>query len=92
MPVDEKAVCESWGLENPQDVAAWARVSQQRLRQLGEKVGAGALTQTSGFGLHWHWALCGDDRKGLLCAGFRRTLPKEKVEQTMKHIFTKWIS
>jgi DNA-binding NarL/FixJ family response regulator len=92
MPADEKTPGDSWGLENAQDVAAWARASQQRLRQLGEKVGAGALTQVTGFGLHWHWALSSDDGKGLLCAGFRRTLLKEKVEQTMKHIFAKWIS
>jgi CheY-like chemotaxis protein len=92
MPRDEKVLSESWGLENAQEVTAWARASQQRLRQLGEKVGAGALAHVTGFGLHLHWALSSDDRKGLLCAGFRRTLPKEKVEQTMKHIFTKWIS
>jgi CheY-like chemotaxis protein len=92
MPADEKAATDSWGLENAKDVAAWARVSHQRLRQLGEKMGAGALAQATGFGVHWHWALAGDDRKGLLCAGFRRTLPKEKVDPTMKHIFTKWVS
>ncbi len=92
MPTDEKAACESWGLENAQDVATWARDAQQRLRQLGDKLGAGALGQATGYGMHWHWALSGDDRKGLLCAGFRRTMPKDKVEQTMKHIFTKWIS
>jgi CheY-like chemotaxis protein len=92
MPADDKAPCESWGLENAQEVAAWARASHQRLRQLGEKIGGGALAQATGFGLHWHWALASDDRKGLLCAGFRRTMPKEKVDQTMTHIFTKWIS
>jgi CheY-like chemotaxis protein len=92
MPADDKAPCESWALDNAQEVAAWARASHQRLRQLGDKIGAGALAQVAGFGLHWHWALSSDDRKGLLCAGFRRTLPKEKVEQTMNHIFTKWIS
>ena len=92
MPADETAPCESWGLENARDLAAWARTSQQRLRDLGEKVGAGALAQVTGFGLQRHWALGGDARKGLLCAGFRRTLPKDKVEQTMKHILTKWVS
>jgi CheY-like chemotaxis protein len=90
--VDPMAPIESWGLENAHAVAAWARTAQKRLRELGEKVGAGALTQVSGLGLQRHWALSGDDKKGLLCAGFRRTLPKEKVEQTMKHIFTKWVS
>ena len=62
------------------------------LKALGERIGAGELTQVTGFGLQRHWALPSDELKGLLCAGFRRTLPKEKVDQTMKHIFTKWVS
>ncbi len=93
VPVEVKARGESWGgLENAQSVATWARAAQKRMRELGEKLGAGALTQISGLGLQRHWALSGDDKKGLLCAGFQRTLPKEKVEHTMKHIFTKWVS
>jgi hypothetical protein len=92
MPADEKAPCESWGLENAQEVAAWARAAQKQLRELGEELGAGALAQVTGSGLQRHWALSADEKKGLLCAGFRRTLPKEKAEQTMKHIFAKWVS
>jgi CheY-like chemotaxis protein len=92
MPADEKEPCDSWGLENAQEAAAWARGAQKRLRGLGEKIGAGALAQVTGFGLQRHWALAGHEQKGLLCAGFRRTLPKDKVEQTMKHIFTKWVA
>jgi CheY-like chemotaxis protein len=90
MPPDEKAPCESWGLENAREVAAWARAARKRLEELGGKIGAGALTQATGFGLQRHWALAGHEQKGWLCAGFRRALPKEKVEPTMKHIFTKW--
>jgi CheY-like chemotaxis protein len=92
MPIEEKATCDSWRLENAQEAALWAKASQKRLLELGEKLGAGALSQVTGFGLQRHWALAGDKRKGLLCAGFRRTLPKDKVEQTMKHIFAKWVS
>jgi CheY-like chemotaxis protein len=92
MPRDEKLACESWGLENIEQTAAWARETQKRLRELGEKIGAGALTQVCGFGLQRHWALAGDDQKGLLCTGFRRALAKEKVDQTMKNVFTKWVS
>ncbi len=92
MPADEKAPCETWGLENAREVAAWARAARKRLEELGGKIGAGALTQATGFGLQRHWALSGNEQKGWLCAGFRRTLPREKVEQTMKHIFTKWVS
>ena len=92
MPPDEKAPCESWGLENPQEVAAWARSARKRLDELGVKTGAGSLTNAAGFGLQRHWALAGHDQKGWLCAGFRRTLPREKVVETMKHIFSKWVS
>jgi CheY-like chemotaxis protein len=92
MPVDEQAPCESWGLENAKEVTAWARSAQKRLQALGEKLGAGALAQVTGSGWQRHWAFSSDDKKGLLCAGFRRTLVKEKVDQTMKHIFAKWVS
>ncbi len=92
MPLDEQAPPESWGLENPRQIAAWARATHKRLRDLGEKIGAGPLAEASGFGWQRHWALAADARKGLLCAGFRRVLPKEKVETTMKHIFAKWVS
>jgi CheY-like chemotaxis protein len=92
MPRDEKAACESWGLDNVEQTAAWARDTQKRLRELGEKIGAGALVQVCGIGLLRHVALAGDDEKGLLCAGFRRVLAKEKVDQTMKQVFTKWVS
>jgi CheY-like chemotaxis protein len=92
MPPAEKAACESWGLDNVEQTAAWARDTQKRLSELGEKIGAGALTQVFGFGLQRHWSLAGDDKKGLLCTGFRRVLTKEKVDQTMKQVFTKWVS
>jgi len=92
MPPDPKAACESWGLENAAQIAAWARATHKRLRQLGEKIGAGPLAQASGFGLQRHWALAADEKKGLLCAGFRHALPQDRVEPTMKHIFTKWVS
>jgi hypothetical protein len=92
MPLDEQAACESWGLENAAQVAAWARATHKRLRELGDRIGAAPLAQIVGFGLERHWALAWDGKKGLLCAGFQRTLPKEKVEPTMKHIFAKWLS
>jgi len=92
MPLAEQAKCESWGLENAQEVAVWAREAQKRLQGLGEKLGAGPLAQVTGTGWQRHWAMSADEKKGLLCAGFRRTLAKEKVEQSMKHLFTKWVS
>jgi CheY-like chemotaxis protein len=92
MPPDEKAPPESWGAENARQLAAWARDTQKRARELGEKIGAGDLMHISGFGLQRHWALGADAPKGLLCVGFRRGLAKETVDQTMKHLFAKWVS
>jgi CheY-like chemotaxis protein len=92
MAANEKAACESWGLENVEQTAAWARDTQKRLRELGEKIGAGPLTEVFGFGLQRHWALAGNTQKGLLCIGFRHALTKEKVDQTMMHVFTKWLT
>jgi CheY-like chemotaxis protein len=92
VPWDEKGPCESWAKDNVQQTAAWARDFQKRLRELGEKIGGGGLSQVCGFGLQRHWGLAGDEKKGLLCVGFRCATPKEKVDQTMKQVFTKWVS
>jgi CheY-like chemotaxis protein len=88
----EKAGCESWGLDSVQKTVAWARDTQKRLRELGEKMGAGPVGPVFGFGLQRHWALTADEKRGLLCVGFRRSLDKENVEQSMKGVFTKWVS
>jgi CheY-like chemotaxis protein len=92
IPPDEKSPSEAWALENAQEVAAWARTVQKQLWQLGEKLGVGELAQVIGSGWQRHWALSADDKKGLLCVGFRRTLANDKVDETMKHIFAKWVS
>jgi hypothetical protein len=92
VPVDEQAPCDSWALENARQLAVWARATCRRLVELGENLEVGPLAQVSGFGLQQHWALAHDDQKGLLCVGFRRTMPADKVDQTMKHVFTKWVS
>jgi CheY-like chemotaxis protein len=91
-PDNEQAPCESWALENPGQFAAWARATYKRLAELGETIEAGPLAQVLGFGLQRHWALGRDKQKGLLCIGFRRTLPTNKVDETMKLVFTKWVS
>jgi CheY-like chemotaxis protein len=92
IPDEEQAPCDSWALDNVRELAGWARATHRRLVELGETIEAGPLTQVMGFGLQRHWALAHDKQKGLLCAGFRRTLPTDKVNQTMKHVFTKWVS
>jgi CheY-like chemotaxis protein len=92
VPMEEKAPLESWSLESPGDVAAWARDTHRRLARLGETLQAGAWTGAMGFGLQEHWALQPHDLKGLLCVGFRPALEKDQVEQTMQLVFDKWAS
>jgi CheY-like chemotaxis protein len=92
VPDDERVPCESWALENAVQLADWARATHRRLAELGESLEIGPPAQVSGFGLQRHWALAHDEQKGLLCVGFQRTLPTDKVDQTMKHVFTKWVS
>jgi CheY-like chemotaxis protein len=92
IPASGDGARETWGLENAKEISAWVWDAQKRLRELGDKLGVGGLAQVSGFGLNRHWAFANSDQKGLLCAGFRRSVPKDKVDQTMKHMFTKWVS
>ena len=77
MPADEQAPCESWGLENAKEVAAWARGAQKRLRELGEKIGAGSLAQVTGFGLQRHWALAAAEQKAVAWRPTKPTIAKK---------------
>ena len=79
-------------LENVPQLAGWARSPTAGWPNWAKSLIPGALVQVTGFGLQRHWALARDEQKGLLCVGFRRTLPTDKVDQTMKHVFTKWVS
>jgi len=92
IPHDEKAEVGAWGGENVGQVAAWARDAWRRLGQIGEELHAGELEQMIGLGLQRHTGVAGHQEKGVLCAGFRRTLTPEIVDQTMKQVFSKWVS
>ncbi len=45
------------GLDNPDDVARWARQNLERFRLLGDRLGAGQLGEIEGFGcsVMWRW-------------------------------------
>ena len=92
IPSDEKEEASSWSLENPKEVAVWARDAHRRLAKIGETLHAGELTGATGFGLVENWALKPHEQKGLLFVGFRPVLDAEQVEQTINHIFDKWAS
>jgi CheY-like chemotaxis protein len=86
---DSQTPLESWGVENAEPMALWARQTQQQLRQLGEKLGAGGLVQVQVRSLQGHIALA-PHQESLLIAGFRRTVSAEQVQQTMKQMIAKW--
>jgi CheY-like chemotaxis protein len=92
IPKGNQEPCDSWALDNSQQVAAWVRHTWQRLHDLGDKIEAGPMIQVTGHGLQRHWSIARDEQKGLLCVGFQRTLAPDKVDQTMKQVFTKWVS
>lgn len=91
VPAKEDMPSDSWGLENAGPIAVWARQTQKRLRELGEKLQTGDLKQIEGLGLQRHVGIAsrGDTQ---LCVGFRRTLSADQLHETLKNISTKWAS
>ena len=83
VPSDPQSEPLSWGLENSGPVAAWTRITQKRLRELGEKLQAGDLKQVEGLGLQRHIGIAsrGDTE---LCVGFKRTLSAAGVVRNLK--------
>jgi CheY-like chemotaxis protein len=82
---------ESWGVENPEPVAAWVREVLQRFEALGERLQAGNLNQMEGFGLQNHLTLV-TQPDTTLCVGFQRQLAAEQMRNTMKKILATWVS
>ena len=84
-----KEARESWGVENPDQLADWSREMHRLFDHVGEKLNVGEVVQIEGFGLQRHVALA---RRGdaILCAGFRRTFSQEQVRESMKTVLIKW--
>jgi len=82
---------ESWGVENPEQVAAWACELLQRFEVLGERMQAGNLSQVEGFGLQNHVALVPQPDVAL-CVGYQRHITAEQMRDTTKKILASWAS
>ncbi len=82
---------DSWGAENPEQVAEWAHQTVTRFRELGETLKAGALKNWEGLGSKHHFVVAGRGDKEL-CVGFARSLSHDIVRSTMKNIVAKWAS
>lgn len=89
-PNAEKGV-ESRGLENPEQVAGWARQTLQQFRELGEKLGAGKLQQVEGLGPQRHVALASSDDMDI-CVGWRQNQSLQQIRESMKTVLALWVS
>jgi CheY-like chemotaxis protein len=88
---DGPGTIESWGVENPERVAAWAREMLQQFEFLGDRLQAGNFNQIEGFGLQNHVTLAAQPGSAL-CVGFQRQLSPEHVRDIMKTIVASWVS
>lgn len=89
--INEKTNCESWGLENPEPMAEWARKTQQTFHSLGEKLQTGEVNHFLAIGPQRHVGLA-PRGEALLCVGFQRTLSMDEVRETLKSMVLKWAS
>ena len=80
---------DSRGLENPERLANWARLSLERFRTLGETLQAGSLEQVTGLGAQRNVALA---QKGpaTLCVGWRQAIGAVEIRDRMRKILTLW--
>lgn len=81
----------SWGLDNAEQVAAWAQGTLEGFRSLGERLQAGLLHRLDGHGPMQNLALASRSEREL-CVGFHRSLPAETIHETMQKIVNKWAS
>lgn len=91
IPSGEKEKIESWGVENPEQIANWTRQMRQRFAGLGDALQAGQLNRFEGVGPQRHLAIVFRPNVGL-CVGFHRSLSTDLVRETMKNILSKWAS
>jgi CheY-like chemotaxis protein len=82
---------EQWGTEEAARMAAWIQQTGESLRNLGDKLEAGELTDIESLGPQRHLAvLVGDDE--FLGVGFTRSALLPHIRETMKQIESKWAS
>jgi hypothetical protein len=91
VPSGDCARCGSWGLDNPEQVAAWTHHTVQNFQELGERLQAGILNRVEGRGPMQTLAAAARDNNEL-CVGFHRSLSPETVRETLRKILTKWAS
>ncbi len=93
MQVDARApqAPSSWGAENPEEISEWARMTVERLKDIGDALKAGNFTRAEASGPVRHLSLVGRSDQSL-CVGFNRSLSQDRVRETMKKIIAQWAS
>ncbi len=82
---------EQWGCEDPEQIGAWVHQTAMSLRELGDRLEAGQLTDIEALGPQRHIALlCSDEE--ILGVGFTRSAVLPHIRETMKLIEHKWAS
>lgn len=88
---ENSAEFDQWACEDPGGLAKWVHATTRSLRDLGDKLEAGELTDVEGLGPQRHIAiLVGDDE--YLGVGFTRSALLPHIRETMKQIEAKWAS
>lgn len=82
---------DSWGLENPEQVAEWIWNSMSVMEKLGHKLETGALSEFEGTGPHQNLSLFAGFN-AYLVVGFDRNQTRSEWSKTMKKIVAKWVS
>lgn len=82
---------QSWGVENPDEIAAWAGNLLKYCRWLGDRLRVGGVERLEATGLQRHIGI-GAAGETELCVAFDRSLERQKVRESMKAIQAKWAS
>jgi CheY-like chemotaxis protein len=82
---------EARGLENPQNMAAWARENLERFQALGDRLQAGALGQVECLGPQRNIALASQGQDGF-CVGWKASLGSGQIKDQMKKVLALWAS
>lgn len=82
---------ESKGLENPDEVSAWAKQILKDFRDLGVNLGAGTLQQIEGLGPQRHVTLTSTDNVDI-CVGWNQNQSPQQIRESMKTLLALWVS
>jgi CheY-like chemotaxis protein len=85
----DKTHFEARGLENPEALACWSRLSIEGFRSLGEDLRAGPLEQIECLGPQRHVALA-SAHKDTLCVGWRPSMAAEEIRERMRKVLALW--